>query len=133
MKIIVNGSFDIVHYGHLKLLEYARSFSNSFVYVLIDTDERIAELKGPTRPINKLYERMFLLKSLKYVDDVDSFGSDLELNTLIKEYEPDVMIKGSDYRNQKIIGAEYCKEVIFYDRLEPYSTTQKIQNIASRR
>lgn len=132
MKIIVNGSFDIVHYGHLKLLEYARSFSNSFVYVLIDTDERIAELKGSTRPINKLYERKFLLKSLKYVDDVDSFGSDLELNTLIKEYQPDIMIKGSDYRNQKIIGAEHCKEVIFYDRLEPYSTTQKIQNIASR-
>ena len=132
MKIVVNGSFDIVHYGHLKLLEYARSFPNSFVYVLIDTDERIAELKGSTRPINKLYERMFLLKSLKYVDDVDSFDSDLELNTLIKEYQPDIMIKGSDYRNQKIIGAEHCKEVIFYDRLEPYSTTQKIQNIASR-
>jgi D-beta-D-heptose 7-phosphate kinase/D-beta-D-heptose 1-phosphate adenosyltransferase len=131
-RILINGSFDIVHYGHLKLFEFARSFENSFVYVLIDTDERIAELKGPTRPINKLHERMFLLKSLKYIDEVGSFGSDLELNNLIEEYQPDIMIKGSDYRNQKIIGAEHCKEVIFYDRLEPYSTTQKIQNIASR-
>ena len=131
-KIIVNGSFDIVHLGHIRLLQYAKSFPSAYVYVLIDTDRRIKELKGTDRPINTEYERATLLSELKLVDRVDIFDTDEELVNLIRNYDPDIMIKGSDYRNKPIIGAEFCKQIKFYDRLEQYSTTNKIQDIANR-
>jgi len=132
MKILVNGTFDILHLGHLKLLEYARSFDNSYVCVLIDSDRRVAQLKGSTRPINNEYERSQFLSALKFVDEVKIFDSDTELIELIKLYNPDIMVKGSDYRGEKIIGSEYCKEIKFYERIEKYSTTKKIQDIANR-
>ena len=131
-KIIVNGSFDVVHLGHIRLLQYAKSFSSAYVYVLIDTDRRIKELKGNDRPINSQHERLVLLSELKSVDRVDVFDTDEELVNLIRDYKPDIMIKGSDYKGKHIIGAEFCKEIKFYDRLEKYSTTNKIQDIANR-
>ncbi len=132
MKVIVNGTFDILHLGHIRLLEYARSFPQSYVYVLIDSDRRVKELKGPSRPIHSDYERASFLFALKAVDRVDVFDTDDELRNYIKNFEPDVMVKGSDYKGKPIIGAEYCKEIRFYDRLERYSTTSKIQDIINR-
>ena len=132
MKIIVNGSFDIVHLGHIRLLQYAKSFPSAYVYVLTDSDKRIKELKGKDRPINTEYERVSLLFALKFVDRVDVFDTDDELVNLIRGYKPDIMVKGSDYKGKPIIGAEFCKEIKFYDRLEKYSTTNKIQDIANR-
>ena len=131
-KIVVNGSFDILHLGHLRLLAYAKSYPNSYVYVLIDSDRRIKELKGPDRPVNNEYERSNLLVSLRYVDRVDIFDTDQELIDCIKKFQPDLMIKGSDYKGKSIIGGEYCKEIKFYDRLESYSTTKTIQRITNR-
>jgi len=133
MRIIVNGSFDIIHVGHLRLLEHARTqHKSSYVYVLIDSDRRIKQIKGPNRPVNNEYERASLLASLRTVDRVDIFDSDEELIEYIRNYQPDIMIKGSDYKGQPIIGAEYCKDIKFYDRLEKYSTTQKIKDIVNR-
>ena len=131
-RVVVNGTFDIIHLGHLRLLDYARSLPNSYVLVLTDSDRRIKQLKGNDRPINTEYERCSLLFALKSVDRVETFDTDQELVDLIKGFEPDVMIKGSDYRDKPIIGAEYCKEIKFYDRLGNYSTTNKIQTIATR-
>lgn len=133
IKIVVNGSFDIIHVGHLRLLQYAKSYPNSYVYVLIDSDSRIKQLKGNDRPINNEYERSSLLAALKCVDKVDIFNTDQELINYIKDYDPDLMIKGSDYIDKPIIGSEYCKKIIFYDRLGNYSTTNKIKNIIDRR
>jgi len=132
-KILVNGSFDILHLGHLRLLEYARSFPNSYVLVLTDTDRRIKELKGSSRPINNELERCTMLASLRSVDRVETFDSDDELRKLIKDFGPDIMVKGSDYQGKPVIGEEYCKQIIFYDRFEQYSTTNKIRDIADRR
>ena len=131
-RIVVNGTFDIIHLGHLRLLQYARSFPKSYVLVLTDSDRRVRELKGENRPINTEYERCSMLFALKCVDRVETFDTDQELVDLIKGFEPDVMVKGSDYRNKPIIGAEYCKEIKFYDRFKNYSTTNKIQDIANR-
>lgn len=132
MKIVINGTFDVIHLGHLHLLSYARSIINSYVYVLIDSDRRVRELKGPKRPFNSEYERASLLFALKYVDRVDIFDSAEELENIIKNFEPDLMVKGSDYKNSHIIGSQYCKEIKFYDRLEKYSSTKKIQDIIDR-
>lgn len=131
-KIVVNGSFDLIHMGHLKLLEFARSYANSYVYVLIDSDNRIKKIKGNTRPVNNQYERKFMLESLKYVDKVEIFDSDTDLENKIKTYLPDLMIKGSDYRDQFIIGSKHCKDIVYYDRINEFSTTKKIQDIINR-
>jgi D-beta-D-heptose 7-phosphate kinase/D-beta-D-heptose 1-phosphate adenosyltransferase len=131
-KIVVNGTFDVLHLGHLRLLQYAKSYPDAYVLVLIDSDRRVKELKGPTRPINSEYERAMHLWSLRWVDRVEIFDSDNELSTYIRDFDPDVMVKGSDYKDKPIIGAEYCKEIDFYGRLGNYSTTNIIQRIANR-
>lgn len=132
MKILINGVFDVIHLGHLRLLSYARAIPDSYVYVLIDSDRRVKELKGSKRPYNNEYERASLLFALKFVDRVDVFDTDNELENYIKNFQPDLMIKGSDYKGKPIIGSSYCKDIKFYDRLEKYSSTQKIQDIINR-
>jgi rfaE bifunctional protein nucleotidyltransferase chain/domain len=129
-RIFVNGTFDIVHRGHLELLEYAYNLGT--VLVAIDTDRRVQELKGTSRPINNQNDRAYLLRSLKFTSGVVTFDTDQELIDTIKSYQPDIMIKGSDYRNKPIIGAEYCREIKFYDVVNGYSTTKTIQDIINR-
>lgn len=131
IKIVVNGTFDILHLGHLQLLSSARAYPNSYVLVLIDSDRRVKELKGADRPINTEYERAWMLWSLRYVDRVEIFDSDDELRNYIKEFDPDIMIKGSDYEGKPIIGSEYCKQIRYYP-LNGHSTTNKIQRIINR-
>jgi len=72
-KVFVNGTFDVLHYGHLKLLESARELGD-ILYVAIDTDERIKEKKGDNRPFHNLIERKEMLESIKYVNKVFSFN-----------------------------------------------------------
>ena len=130
-RIVINGTFDILHLGHIRLLNYARSIVNSYVYVLIDSDRRVRELKGEYRPVNSEYERASMLHALRSVDRVDIFDTDDELREYIRRFQPDLMIKGSDYRGQTIIGSEYCGDIEFFDRLERYSTTNKVSAILS--
>lgn len=130
-KVIVNGTFDILHRGHLELLDYASS-CGSFLLVAIDTDERVKELKGPTRPIINQYDRKYHLEQLRCVNKVVLFNSKDELINIIKDYQPDLMVKGSDYKGRSVVGKTLVPEVIYYERLGAYSTTQLIQNITSR-
>lgn len=131
-KVIVNGTFDILHFGHLKMLEFARNIKDSYVLVLIDSDDRVKELKGQDRPVNSQQERKAMLEALRYVDEVKIFSSSDELVSMIREYAPDVMVKGSDYIGKKIIGEEHCKEIQYFNYLNGYSTTNKIQSIINR-
>jgi D-beta-D-heptose 7-phosphate kinase/D-beta-D-heptose 1-phosphate adenosyltransferase len=129
-QIFVNGSFDILHPGHVQLLNYARGQGDGLI-VAIDSDRRIRELKGKNRPINCEHDRKLMLENLRSVDSVWIFNSDQELEDICRLYNP-VMVKGSDYKGRHIIGHQYCKEIVFYDRIEPYSTTRSIQDIGSR-
>ncbi len=131
-KIFVNGTFDVLHTGHLLLFEYAKSFGD-YLIVAIDSDERVKEKKGPTRPINSLEDRAFMLSNLHHVDEVRTFGSDMDLKNLVKYYKPDIMIVGSDWKGKPVIGSEYAKELKFFDRINEYSTTKTIENIINRR
>lgn len=129
-RVFVNGTFDILHRGHLELLAYARSLGDRLT-VAIDSDRRVREKKGPTRPINSYADRAIMLQAIRWVDDVKEFDSDEQLINLIKDC--DIMVKGSDYRDQPIIGADVCPEIIYFERIDSYSTTKTIQDIASRR
>jgi D-beta-D-heptose 7-phosphate kinase/D-beta-D-heptose 1-phosphate adenosyltransferase len=126
-KIVVNGTFDVLHPGHLALLNYAKSLGD-FLIVAIDTDDRVRQLKGPTRPINNQDERKLFLENLKAVDEVRIFDSPEELIKIVKDC---IMVKGSDYKGQSVIGETYCQQVVYYDRTE-HSSTQKIQDIINR-
>ncbi len=129
---MVNGTFDILHRGHLELLNYAKSQGHQLL-VAIDTDRRVKELKGDTRPINNQEDRKFFLYNLKPVDFVMLFDSKEELINIMKEYKPNVYVKGSDWQRDKPGTAEqYCKKVIYYDRVGDYSTTNIIQRITDR-
>ena len=131
MKIIVNGTFDILHRGHVELLEYAKGLGE-FLLVCIDTDRRVKELKGETRPINNQADRAFMLQGLKCVDAVWTFDSEEDLERICEMYQPDIMVKGSDYEGKRIVGAKHCKEIKFVKLVDGYSTTNIIQRITDR-
>ena len=129
--VFVNGTFDVLHRGHLDLLNYAKSLGE-YVVVGIDSDERVRKMKGRTRPINNLMDRAHMLANLKAVDEVRFFGSDRELENLVKEVEPDIMVVGSDWKGKSVIGSMYSAELRFFDRIEKYATTKTIQSIINR-
>ena len=131
-KVFVNGAFDVLHSGHLDMLDYAASLGDHLL-VAIDTDTRIEYNKGKGRPFNKMSIRKRLMMSLKPVNSVSVFNTDQELIDLIRRFEPDIMVKGSDWKGKPIIGEEYCKKVIFYERTNGESTTKTIQDFIDRR
>jgi rfaE bifunctional protein nucleotidyltransferase chain/domain len=131
VKIFVNGSFDLLHTGHLDLLYYAKSLGDH-LHVAIDTDERIRYNKGIQRPINPLRIRKYLMQSLKPVNSVSVFGSDDELINTIRAISPDIMVKGSDWKGKTIIGEEYCGKIIFYERINGDSTTKLLEDFINK-
>ena len=132
MKVFINGSFDVLHNGHLDLLNYAKSLGD-FLHVAIDSDRRISEKKGVDRPFNNEINRVALLENLKAVDKVAVFDSDNELINIIKLYEPDIMIVGSDWKGKPIIGSQHTKQLIYYERVLDESTTKTIEGYINRR
>lgn len=127
MRVWVNGTFDVLHIGHIELLKFASVFGK--VRVGIDTDSRVKQFKGDGRPVNNWEDRKTLMESIRYVYDVVGFSTDDELRQQIKDWETDVMIVGSDYKDKNVIGSELVKEVIFFDRIEGYSTTNTLKNV----
>ena len=129
--IFVNGTFDILHPGHIQLLNYAKSLGDSLT-VGIDSDRRVREKKGPTRPVNSVGDRAYMLQNLKAVDYIVVFDSDEELERCIKTVKPDIMVVGSDWKDKSVIGSMYSAELRFFDRIEEYATTKTIQDIINR-
>ena len=128
MKIVwTNGCFDILHVGHIELFKYASSLGDALI-VGIDSDRKVAEAKGPTRPFNSQTDRMKILRAIKYIDDIIIFDSTEELSETIRKVSPDIMVIGSDWEGKKVIGQEHTKELKFFDRIDGYSTTSILEN-----
>ena len=102
--VFTNGCFDILHAGHIKYLEEASMLGQRMI-VAVNDDESVQRLKGPTRPINILDSRLYLLASLSCIDGVVPFSEDTPLE-VIKTIRPDILVKGGDYRPETIVGAE---------------------------
>ncbi|NBU82447.1 MAG: hypothetical protein EBS55_12440 [Flavobacteriaceae bacterium] len=121
-RIWVNGTFDVLHIGHIKLIQHAASLG--LVRIGIDTDERVKEKKGVGRPFNTLKDRIEFISAIKGVESVVSFGSDTELIEKIKDWDPDIMVIGNDYKYHEIIGVEYVPKIEFFEKIEGISTTK---------
>jgi D-beta-D-heptose 7-phosphate kinase/D-beta-D-heptose 1-phosphate adenosyltransferase len=129
--IFVNGCFDILHPGHIELFKIAKSLGDCLI-VATDTDEKIKIDKGNSRPINTLSHRKLMLESIKYIDVVLTFNTNLELERLIELYNPNILVKGGDWRDGKIVGGEFAKEVRFFDRYGEYSTTKFLEQLQNK-
>lgn len=125
MKIFTNGCFDILHSGHLDLLKYCKSLGT--VIVGVNSDESVRRLKGISRPINGEVNRIEMLRSLRYVDEVYMFDEDTPYK-LIEELRPDLIVKGGDYLPEEVVGRDLA-EVSIFDFKEGYSTTKILERL----
>jgi D-beta-D-heptose 7-phosphate kinase/D-beta-D-heptose 1-phosphate adenosyltransferase len=128
-KIVwLNGTFDVLHMGHIKLFRHARKLAGPAGRVVVgtDSDERIRELKGPTRPINNIFDRVDFLNAIKYIDCVVTFSSADELEARIKQFSPDILLIGNDYVDKPIVGAQYAKEIVYFPRYGGLSSSKII-------
>lgn len=129
--VFTNGCFDILHAGHVRYLEAARSLGDCLVLGL-NTDASVRRLKGPSRPINKELDRAEVVGALKAVDYVVLFGEPTA-ETLIAKVKPDVYAKGGDYTLDTLPEAKivqsYGGRVEFIDLVEGRSTTNVIRRI----
>ncbi len=126
-KIVwINGTFDILHPGHIELFKIASSLGDK-VIVGLDSDLKVNQDKGSGRPINDICYRKTMLEAIRYIDLVLTFGSRQELEDLIKLYNPDILMVGSDWKNGEVVGREYAKKVSFFNRFGGYSSTEVIR------
>jgi len=122
--VFTNGCFDILHAGHVSILDFAKSKGDILILGL-NTDASVRRLKGPSRPVNKQADRALVCAALQAVDAVVLFNEDTPLN-LIKTIKPDILIKGTDYKNKEVVGSDYAGKVALYPLLKGRSTTNII-------
>jgi len=119
--VFTNGCFDILHVGHVRLLQQAKALGD-FLIVAINTDDSVKRLKGKSRPINILDDRIEMLGALKYVDAVVSFSEDTPYR-LLGYLKPDILVKGGDYTEAQVVGRRLVKRVVILPYIENISTT----------
>lgn len=122
--IFTNGCFDLLHIGHTRLIQYCATLGE--VVVALNSDESVRWLKGPSRPIHKLEDRLELIHSIKGVQYVTFFREDTPLE-LIRLIRPKIIVKGGDYKETEVVGYDFVKsyggEVKIFSYLPGYSTT----------
>jgi rfaE bifunctional protein nucleotidyltransferase chain/domain len=123
-----NGTFDILHPGHIQLFKVARSLGDK-VIVATDTDEKIKKDKGEHRPVNDLCYRVAMLEAIKYIDVVLTFGDRQELEGLIQLYTPDILLLGDDWQGGDVVGIEHAKGVRFLPRVGGYASSKTLNKM----
>ena len=128
--VFTNGCFDILHRGHVEYLAQAADLGDKLI-IGLNTDASVKRLKGESRPINNEKSRALLLSALQFVDVVVFFDEDTPYE-LIKQVQPDILVKGNDYKPEEIVGYDIVTakggKVLTIDLVEGFSTT----NIISR-
>ena len=125
--VFTNGCFDILHLGHIKYLEKAKSLGDILI-VGLNSDRSIRNIKGEGRPINSQDERAYILASLEVVDYLVIFEEDTPID-LIRLIKPDILVKGGDYEGKKIVGANIVEEVKIVKYIDNKSTSKIIEKI----
>ncbi len=129
--VFTNGCFDIIHLGHVDYLEKARMLGDKLV-IGLNSDDSVSRFKGPERPLQDQTSRARILASMQFVDLVVFFNEDTPLN-LISELKPNILVKGSDYLAENIVGADVVKKnggvVKTIDFVPGYSTTRIVEKI----
>jgi len=129
LKIIfTNGCFDVLHPAHIKLLNFCSTLGK--VIVGLNSDKSISEIKGKDRPFFNQEDRKFMLTSCRYVDEVHIFHEKTPYN-LIKLVNPDIIVKGGDYKKEDVVGNDLA-EVVIYEYVQGFSTTNSIQDLNNR-
>ena len=128
--IFTNGCFDILHRGHATYLQKAKELGDILILGL-NSDESIRRLKGADRPINNLEDRAFLIGALESVDFVVPFAEDTPYE-LIKLIQPNILVKGADYKGKEVVGSDIADEVKLIDFVAGKSTTNLIEKISGR-
>jgi len=126
-NIWTNGCFDILHIGHIRLFEYAKSLGDKLC-VGIDSDNRVKHLKGNSRPINNQQDRKHMLQNIKPIDEVHIFETDNELKAFIKKLMIDTIVVGDDYKDRYVIGSELVNRVIFFPKIPNKSSSLLISS-----
>jgi len=132
--IFTNGCFDVLHSGHVSLLERSAALggSKAFLVVGLNDDASVSRLKGPSRPVNTEDDRARVLSSLGCVGAVVLFAEDTPLD-LIKAVKPDILVKGADYTKDRVVGADVVEamggRVELVPLVEGRSTTATIQRM----
>jgi rfaE bifunctional protein nucleotidyltransferase chain/domain len=124
--VFTNGCFDIIHIGHVRYLREAKKLGDVLV-VGLNSDSSVSRLK-PKRPINPESQRAEVLASLEMVDYVTIFNEDTPYE-LIKHLEPDVLVKGGDWKREDIVGSDIVQDVYSLPYIEGVSTTELIEKI----
>ena len=127
IAVFTNGCFDVLHSGHVTLLEKARSLGD-FLFLGLNSDASVKRLKGPGRPVNGQKDRVRLLSALCAVDAVVVFSSDTPLE-LIKALKPDILVKGADYTASKIVGAAFAGRTARIPLVKGRSTSALIRKL----
>jgi D-glycero-beta-D-manno-heptose 1-phosphate adenylyltransferase len=129
--VFTNGCFDLLHLGHVDYLEKARNLGDRLV-IGLNTDDSVSRFKGPERPLQDQQSRARILAALQFVDAVVFFNEDTPLH-LISDLLPNVLVKGSDYLAENIVGADVVKKaggkVETIDFVPGYSTTRIVEKI----
>ena len=125
--IFTNGCFDILHRGHATYLQKAKELGDILILGL-NSDESITRLKGEDRPLNNLEDRAFLIGALESIDFVVPFTDDTPYS-LIKLIEPNILVKGADYKGKKVVGSDLAGEVVLIEFVDGKSTTKLIEKI----
>lgn len=129
--VFTNGCFDLIHRGHIEYLAKAANLGDILI-IGVNTDKSTKKLKGNKRPLQDEYSRSLILSSLHFVNNVILFDDDTPYE-LIKFIQPDILVKGSNYKAEEIVGNDIVKakggEIITIDFIEGFSTTNIINKL----